>query len=217
MSTKEITGEQISAFADGESTDAKVELALAALRQAEGKADWEIYHQIGDLLRSDDMAISMSPGFAARMAARLDAEPTICAPMAAGGQDVVAGRAARQLDARTSRSVKRWALPGMAAAVAAAVAAFVATPQLMVALKSAPPAGDMQTAVAVAGHDLPAKNTVSSDGEQGVVVAASVPGGVVLRDSRIDDYLLAHQRFSPSVFSTAQYARSATFETDSNK
>jgi sigma-E factor negative regulatory protein RseA len=38
-----------------------------------------------------------------------------------------------------------------------------------------------------------------------------------LRDPGIDDYLLAHQRFSPSVYSTAQYARSATFVNDSNK
>lgn len=217
MNTKEITGEQISAFADGESTSAEVELALAALRQPEGKADWEIYHQIGDMLRSDDMVISMSPGFAARMAARLDAEPTVLAPALAGDLDAGTGRSVTQSAARTSRAVKRWAMPGIAAAVAAAAAAFVATPQLMVALKSTPPTADMQTAVAVAGQGRPVKNAASSDGEQGLVIAASVPGGVVLRDSRIDDYLLAHQRFSPSVFSTAQYARSATFETDSNK
>jgi sigma-E factor negative regulatory protein RseA len=41
--------------------------------------------------------------------------------------------------------------------------------------------------------------------------------GEVLRDPRIDDYLLAHQRFSPSVYSTAQYARSATFAVESDK
>jgi sigma-E factor negative regulatory protein RseA len=41
-------------------------------------------------------------------------------------------------------------------------------------------------------------------------------GGEVLRDTRIDEYLLAHQRFSPSVYSTAQYARSATFAIDSD-
>jgi sigma-E factor negative regulatory protein RseA len=39
----------------------------------------------------------------------------------------------------------------------------------------------------------------------------------MLRDPDIDDYLLAHQRFSPSVYSTAQYARSATFATDTEK
>jgi sigma-E factor negative regulatory protein RseA len=56
----------------------------------------------------------------------------------------------------------------------------------------------------------------SADGHI-AVVSANAPEGVVLRDPRIDEYLLAHQRFSPSVYSTAQYARSATFATDSNK
>lgn len=40
---------------------------------------------------------------------------------------------------------------------------------------------------------------------------------VVLRDPRMDEYLLAHQRFSPSVFSNAQFSRSATFATESVK
>jgi sigma-E factor negative regulatory protein RseA len=56
-----------------------------------------------------------------------------------------------------------------------------------------------------------------------VVAAASAPktitvasqDGEVLRDPQIDEYLLAHQRFSPSVYSTAQYARSASFDVDS--
>ncbi len=40
---------------------------------------------------------------------------------------------------------------------------------------------------------------------------------VYLRDPLIDQYLLAHQRFSPSVYSTAQYARSAAFANETNK
>lgn len=215
MNTKEITGEQISAFADGECPESQAELALAALRQPEGKAAWEIYHQIGDVLRSDDMAISLSPGFAARMAARLEAEPTIIAPMPGGESGVYEAPHAVKDVASATQSVRRWALPGMIAAAAAAAAAFVATPQLMVAMKSEP-ATPASEAVASAAFPVKATGTVV-DAEQGAVVAASAPGGVVLRDARIDDYLLAHQRFSPSVFSTAQYARSATFETDSNK
>jgi len=43
------------------------------------------------------------------------------------------------------------------------------------------------------------------------------PENEILRDPGIDEYLLAHQRFSPSVYSTAQYARSATFAVDSDK
>ncbi len=197
MKTNEMTREQISALADGELADEHIELALAALRQEEGRTDWEVYHQIGDVLRSDDMAVRLSPGFAARMAARLEAEPTIVAPKPAqnqaGSDDVKRG----------ASQARRWAIPSMAAAAAMATVAFFTTPQLMVALK---------------GDGEASQTTKMASGvEQAGVVAASAPEGVVLRDPRIDDYLMAHQRFSPSVYSSAQFARSATFATDSNK
>ena len=80
----------------------------------------------------------------------------------------------------------------MAAAVA--VAAFLTVPQMMTS-----------NAPVVTAAAAPETITVASkDGE-------------VLRDPRIDDYLLAHQRFSPSVYSSAQYARAATFAVDSDK
>lgn len=195
MNTKEMTREQISAFADSELACQHVDMALAVLRQSEGRADWEIYHQIGDVLRSDDMALALSPGFAARMAARLEAEPTIVAPVipTQSQEQTVAA-------ATVKRTTKRWAMPSMVAATAMAALAFITTPQLMVAMKSEPATGEL-TQVATSAP-IP---------EESAVVAASIPEGVVLRDPRIDDYLLAHQRFSPSVYSTAQYARSATF------
>jgi sigma-E factor negative regulatory protein RseA len=51
-----------------------VELALAALQGEDGRQTWALYHQIGDALRADP-GPPLSPGFAARMAARLAAEP----------------------------------------------------------------------------------------------------------------------------------------------
>jgi sigma-E factor negative regulatory protein RseA len=208
MNTKEITKEQISALADGELADERVDVTLAALRLAERHSDWETYHQIGDVLRSDDMAVTLSSGFAARMAARLDAEPAIIAPAFSdrtADQEQAAPRAARH-------PAKRWAMPGMIAAAAAAAVAFITTPQLMVAMKSEPMNSSAHTVLVSA---QPASSNASSS--QPAVVSANVAEGVVLRDPRIDDYLLAHQRFSPSVYSTAQYARSATFATDSTK
>lgn len=102
----------------------------------------------------------------------------------------------------------------MVAAAAMAAIAFVATPQLMVALTgddgaAGQPAG-IASGMAISGNVGPA-------GIQQAAVSSSSPDGVVLRDPRIDDYLLAHQRFSPSVYSTAQYARSATFATNPDK
>ncbi|HJV72895.1 MAG TPA: sigma-E factor negative regulatory protein [Noviherbaspirillum sp.] len=212
MNTKEMTREQISAFADGELVDHKIDGALDALCNEQLRADWDIYHQIGDVMRSDDMAINLSSGFAARMAARLDAEPTIGAPAAVNNLVNISSSSG----AVGSRSRKRWAVPGMVAAAAMAAVAFVTTPQLMVAMKgdsttnpSILATADSSTQVGVGAADR--------SESQGLVVATSAPEGVVLRDSRIDDYLLAHQRFSPSLYSTAQYARSATFATDFDK
>lgn len=74
MDTNKKMREYISAFADGELPDADLELALAALREPDGQAAWELYHRIGDALRDEPGASSLSPGFAARLAGKLDAE-----------------------------------------------------------------------------------------------------------------------------------------------
>lgn len=197
MNTKDMTREQISALADGELPGEHIDVALAALRNKEGKADWDIYHQIGDMLRSDDMDVNLSPGFASRLSARLDAEPTVMAP-------VLAPLGERTASAASAGKARRWALPSMAAATAMATVAFFTTPQLMVALN-----GEAELSE-------PAIKMASGTESAGMV-AASAPDGVVLRDPRIDDYLMAHQRISPSVYSTAQFARSANFAADSNK
>jgi sigma-E factor negative regulatory protein RseA len=196
MNTNEMTREQISALADDELSGEHIDVVLAALRNKEGKTDWDIYHQIGDVLRSDDMAVDLSPGFASRLSARLEAEPTIVAPVLvrAGEGDVTVPSVGK---------ARRWALPSMAAAAAMATVAFFTTPQLMVALK-----GD---------DDASGPAVKIASGMDAGMATASASEGVVLRDPRIDDYLMAHQRISPSVYSTAQFARSANFATDSNK
>jgi len=81
MNTKSLVHERISVFADGETSDEQLDIALAELRNEDGKATWELYHQIGDLLRSDEMAIPLSAGFSAAMAKRLAAEPALVAPV----------------------------------------------------------------------------------------------------------------------------------------
>jgi sigma-E factor negative regulatory protein RseA len=209
MNTREMTRERISAFVDGECADSQLNIALAALRKVEGKADWEIYHQIGDVLRSNDMAMNLSEQFAIRMAARLEAEP-VFVPRPSISQ-TEAGRSGKKNYSFLSR---------MAAAVAVAAVAFITTPHLVVAIKGEYIIPSGVAVVSSDGRTTPVKaaDFVVSKLGQETVMTASVPEGVVLRDPRIDDYLWAHQRFSPSVYSsTAQYARSATFAADFNK
>ena len=68
MDTNKKMRDYISAFADGELPDADLELALAALREADGREAWRLYHEIGDALRAEPAASSLSPGFAERRA-----------------------------------------------------------------------------------------------------------------------------------------------------
>jgi sigma-E factor negative regulatory protein RseA len=75
MDTNKKIRDYISAFADGELPDADLELALAALREADGRQAWDLYHRIGDALRAEPAGADLSPGFAARLAEKLAAEP----------------------------------------------------------------------------------------------------------------------------------------------
>jgi sigma-E factor negative regulatory protein RseA len=75
MDTHKKIREHISAFADGASPPADVDLALAALQGEDGRQTWALYHLIGDVLRVDP-GPPLSTGFAAAMAARLAGEPS---------------------------------------------------------------------------------------------------------------------------------------------
>jgi sigma-E factor negative regulatory protein RseA len=74
MDTNKKNREYISALMDGEIPDADLELAMAALGGPEGEQAWDVFHQIGDVLRAE-AAPELPPGFEARLAARLADEP----------------------------------------------------------------------------------------------------------------------------------------------
>jgi sigma-E factor negative regulatory protein RseA len=73
METNKKIREHISTLSDGELPSTEIELAFAALRTADGHHAWEVYHQIGDVLRAQ-AAPDLSPEFSIRLAARLAAE-----------------------------------------------------------------------------------------------------------------------------------------------
>lgn len=232
MDTKVTTKEQISALADGELGSDEMTLAFAALRSSKDAQDaWEDYHRIGEVLRSEEMDVSLSAGFSAKMSALLDAEPAIVAPQLAPAQPVVevapaaqavaASKTAANGDHRASRPGRlvRFLMPSAAAAAAAVAAVFVAMPQQAVVTADAK--GPMPVAqVASAPVNVPSAIATVADtngNPQNVNQLSSLAQqGEVKRDPRIDDYLFAHQRFSPS-YSSAQYTRSAAFSSDADK
>ena len=202
METNDMTQEQISALLDSELGDAHIELTLASLRRSEGRATWDAYHQIGDVLRSEDMAHEFSEGFAARLLSRLDDEPPILAPP----PRQAAAQPVQLQQAGAGYRFSRFAIPiGIAAA---AVFAVVMVPQM--SKKQGPDQIDPMQKVS-----LPAQ-----PGGGNVVLTSATPAdGAMLRDPRLEQYLLAHQRYSPSWNSSAEYARSATYTvtSDTNK
>ena len=90
MDTHKRLHENISALADGELAQSEQELAFAALETAEGRAAWQAYHLVGDVLR-DSAQGALSNGFRAALAARLDNEPAHeLSPLAPGATDPAA-------------------------------------------------------------------------------------------------------------------------------
>jgi sigma-E factor negative regulatory protein RseA len=69
--------EEISLLVDGELDVMHIEGVCTHLRDAGSITTWVCYHVIGDTLRGSG---AMMPGFAARFATRLSAEPTVLSP-----------------------------------------------------------------------------------------------------------------------------------------
>ena len=84
MNTEQSIRQQVSEFADGELEPQQVQTLLAALNGPAPNAlrqDWDLYHYIGDCLRSEPMADDVSAGFSDRLAERLQGETTVLAPI----------------------------------------------------------------------------------------------------------------------------------------
>ncbi len=162
--------ERISAFMDGELDDHEATGQVRRLKEdPELRAAWETYHLIGDALRGE---AGYSSGLAARISAKLAAEPTVLAPS----------------PRMQSRNVRRVALSAAASIGGVALVAWLALfdnpflPQQNLALNQTPP-WRAQTQLAA----TPANGAVN-------------------------DYLLAHQQFSPSTAmqGVASYVRTVS-------
>ncbi|WP_162041317.1 sigma-E factor negative regulatory protein [Undibacterium sp. YM2] len=205
--------ESISAMADGELSDAQLDSLLASLNEAESKDAWEIYHQIGDVLRSEELAVTFSADFSQRFSAKLNAEPVILAPSTMQKTD-------SQDKQRKHKFLGAYA--AVASMAAAAVFAFIMIPQLQ-SFQTKPDAASQISSRAVTPGSVQLAN--HSGNQSGNTLAANeqtrqpaqlaqgsdkkVAELDMLRDPRIDSYLMAHQRFSPAINNGAQYVTHA--------
>lgn len=178
MARGELSKQQISALADSELQDHEMEAAIAALRVSGSRSDWDIYHQIGDTLRSQTMVTPLSAGFSDRLAARLAAEPPLLAPKP-------------RLSERLSQA---W--PVAAAAMAAALTGFVIAPQLM-----RDDAADTSISAKVEEVVSHASVIAKTDVFLSDIARSEVPEGA------INDYIRIHHSSHPSLYGATQLAR----------
>ena len=121
----------ISAWIDGEA-----DIRPEDLDSPYGRRVWDNYHMIGDVLRSEELAIKPSDFLYARISRAIDEEPAIVAPRVA-----------------PLRRYARAGLSGVAVAAAVAAVAWVAVPYFTTVEGSAPVAPIMASGDVDGLHD----------------------------------------------------------------
>ena len=155
--------QQVSELADGELEAQHLPTLLAELNSPAPntlRADWDLYHRIGDCLRSEQMADELSADFSCWFAERLEAEPTVLAPR----RKKVSGR------------LRGW---GVAlTAVAAAATGFALSPSLF----HTPGASSSTLAAGLAGDASVVRSAVIADASS-AMVSSSEPDYILLHQS----------------------------------
>ena len=210
--------EQLSALADGELGPAAVASACTQWRDdGEVRAAWHTYHLIGDVLRSEDLAIepSRDAAFLAAVRDRLSREAVVLAPVPANER--AGGRwAPFHSSGRHVASGRRWPWV-VSTAVAAGFVGVIGT--LTVSRQAGPEpaqaptlasAGSPAQIAATGGAAGSVATPTTSDSAPARVLALDESG--VVRDPTLDIYLAAHKQFagSTALGVPSAFLRSAT-------
>ncbi|HEY4373316.1 MAG TPA: sigma-E factor negative regulatory protein [Burkholderiales bacterium] len=166
--------ESLSACMDGEAGQ-HGDLLVQVGSDEELRAQWSVFHCIGDVLRSDELSCH-ADSFNRRFAAKLAAEPHVFAPRAARAV------AARQAELQRARWIKPASLAASLAAVA--VVATVAMQQWTT------------TAGNPAGPSVAALVSPQQAGQMTPVAAPVTPSQQMAQASLPSVYLMAHRQFA---------------------
>jgi sigma-E factor negative regulatory protein RseA len=202
MNTPSKQQEQLSSLFDGELEHAELIALLASIKSEQGselEQNWAEYAQISDALHSDELNLQLSDGFSARFSARLQQEPTIIAPA--------------QLNVASEKSASFWLSNKFKVAsglAAVSVFAFVMGNQ-MGSHSMAPNLSSPQMAQQGAMSDV---QQVNANFETASTTANDFAPKMetqveMLRDPSLDNYLMAHQKASPSLYNAGRYIQKA--------
>ena len=206
--------ERLSALADGELEGAELADALAYAGRDEAMADWQLYHLVGDVLRSSELAQPVDTGFMNRLRTELAKEPLPVRVQEPVQVAVVAPAA----EAAATAAVFRWTMAaGCAARAAVAAIGWSSLSSLQGGMPGQGPAGAQ---LAQQSPELRQANTpaISASPTAPVVAVADADGQqVMIRDPRLDELLAAHKQFgsTSALQMPAGFLRNATFETPS--
>ncbi|MEG0675680.1 MAG: sigma-E factor negative regulatory protein [Comamonas sp.] len=241
MNDDQTQREQLSALVDGEATSPSMPSVLAYAESDEGQQSWRMYHLIGDVLRSPELAHHSQHDILSGVRAHMEREPRAFT----GGADdmplgqlqqVAAAEAAQpsQLHSGAANaSVFRWKMAAGFASVAAVAAigwgALLgggvdegrAGAQLAALSPQSVTAVAHGASAALAGITAPeaddAHIALGADAQSSTVVAVTTPNGqsVMLRDPRLDELLASRNQFSSAanLQMPASFLRNANFAT----
>ncbi|RZJ61784.1 MAG: anti-anti-sigma factor [Acidovorax sp.] len=202
--------EQLSALADGQLQGAELADALAyAGQDDEAMATWELYHLVGDVLRSPELAQSVDTGFMSRLRTELAKEPL---PVRAQ-EPVQVAVVAPVATAAANASVFRWKMAAGFASMAAVAAIGWSSLSSLQGGAGQVPAGAQ---LAQQSAERPAQaGSVAAPAAPVVAVADADGQQIMIRDPRLDELLAAHKQFgsTSALQMPAGFLRNATFET----
>lgn len=207
--------EQISALADGQLQGDAFAQAMACAGDDDGLATWQLYHLVGDVMRSNELArADGSNQLLSRLREQMAQEPAVQRPEALAAQPGLDVVAQAELPAANA-SVFRWKMvAGVASLAAVAAIGWSSVGALQGGRGAAGPqlasAGAPVVQAVQAPQGLPPSApmvaVVENEGQQ-----------VMIRDPRLDELLAAHKQFgsTSALQMPAGFLRNATFATPS--
>ncbi|ART54497.1 anti-anti-sigma factor [Acidovorax carolinensis] len=203
MNTDLMQREQLSALADGQLQGDELAQALQFAAQDDGQSTWQLYHLVGDVLRSPELALHQHGNHSMVMRIR---EQLAHEPMPGRLPDTapaVAQIARPETAVAANASVFRWKMAAGFASLAAVAAIGWSS---FAGLQGAEPSGaQLAVAPAPAQPAAPVVTVAGNEGQQQVMI----------RDPRLDELLAAHKQFgsTSALQMPAGFLRNATFET----
>ncbi|MDP4073391.1 sigma-E factor negative regulatory protein [Acidovorax sp. A1169] len=212
MTTKR---EQISALADGQLHGDAFADAIACTGDDEGLATWQIYHLVGDVLRSNELARADSGNvLLSRLREQMAQEAPVRSPAALAPEPALGVVAQARLPAANA-SVFRWKMVAGVASLAAVAAIGWSSVGMLQGGRGVSGA-QMASVGAPVIQAAPAPQGVMQPGSM-IAVAENEGQQVMIRDPRLDELLAAHKQFgsTSALQMPAGFLRNATFATPS--